>query len=329
MRSWPLLLVLAACPDPDDTGKVPGGSDLDEDTAGDSGTPCVMAATGVSPETGATGVYYRDPLQATFTDGAVDVASFTLVDAAGNAGTIEEITWSEGYVQATLSVVLEPSTTYTLTAAACETSVSTTFTTSDLGTALSLPASDLIGRTYMFRLSEDADITEPPFLEAVAGSYLSVPLLFGVTDANDSIIDLLGALGYHESTGEYVQVEGDTTWDFPAADFTEAPYFEAEAERIVITYQGVDIPIENFHLAGTFSADGTQIAEGTATGLGDSRYLGALMGRDDEPGAICEIAEAAGVYCTECSDGEPWCLYIVAENITADWEEGLTLVPYP
>ena len=42
-----------------------------------------------------------------------------------------------------------------------------------------------------------------------------------------------------------------------------------------------------------------------------------------------DLAAAAGVYCTECSDGEPYCLPIVAEHIEAAKVDGLTLVVVP
>lgn len=325
-----LLALLVGCPDnAGETGK-PGGNDQDDsaDSGDTSGDTCEVQILEVSPEDGETGVYYREVLTATFDNGDQGDVTFAIADAAGNTVTPDDVTWAEGDTMASLSVVLSPDTTYTFTTTACGVGLATTFTTDSLGEPLEIPPEDLIGRTYMFRLS-DADITEPAFLDVVASTYLVVPLLFGVTSASDTEIDLLGALGYHESDGSYTQIDELATWDFPAADFSEAPYFEAQAEAITIMYVDIAIPIENFHLAGTFSADGSAIEHGTASGLGDSRYMGSLIGQDDEPGAICELAEGAGVYCTECSDGEPYCLYIVAEDITADYIPGLTVTPYP
>jgi len=178
----------------------------------------------------------------------------------------------------------------------------------------------------VWRLS-DATITEPSFLDFVASSYLTVPLIIAVTDADDTTLDLVGGVGYHENDGSYTQVMEEETWDFPAGDFSEQPYFEAYADYITLSYDGIPIPIEQFNLSGTFNADGSAIEEGVGTGLGDSRHMWALIGQPEEDyDAVCRIASKAGVDCEPCSDGEPYCIYIVAEGITATWEEGLTLV---
>ena len=57
-------------------------------------------------------------------------------------------------------------------------------------------------------------------------------------------------------------------------------------------------------------------------------YMGELVGRTAKDySAVCDIAAGAGVKCVPCSDGEPYCLYIVAEEITATQEDGLVLSP--
>ena len=197
--------------------------------------------------------------------------------------------------------------------------------TSSLGSPLTVAPEDLLGNTYEFRLSNDAEITEPAFLDVMAASYLNVPLLFGVSAVDATSLTLIGSLGTQADDGSYSQDVGDV-WHFPACDFSTAPFFSTVADLITLTYNGTDIPIEQFTLEGTFAPDGSSIEHGVATGNVDSRNLGPLVGQPDEPGAICNLASDLGVKCVPCADGEPYCLYMVAEQISAEMAEGLTLV---
>jgi hypothetical protein len=321
------LGALGACDggktDPTDTDDPVGDDTADTDT--DTAVGCEAAFLSVDPLDGAGEVYYRAPIVVSF-EGDAGSAAFALADAGGAAVDFDAA-WSDGNVQATLTTVLAAETSYTLTVDLCGATTVTTFTTSSLGKPLEVEPGSLVGNTYVWRLS-DADITEPFFLDALAGTYLTVPLLINVTAADDATLDLLGGLGYPEDDGSYTQQMGEETWDFPSGDFSEQPYFEAYADRITITYDGTPIPIEQFHLAGTFSADGTRIEKGVGSGLGDSRYMGPLLRLpEDDLDAVCEIAAEAGVECQPCGDGEPYCIPIVAEEITAVLEEGLVLEP--
>jgi len=331
MRTLWLLAALAACKDTpkDETDGTTAGTDsadADADTDADTDADCDTTVTATDPAADATDVYYRGQIEVSFSDDGSG-AAIDLLDSTGTSIGATP-TWSEGNVQAFLNPVLDPSSSYTLHVSVCGTTTDVPFTTSELGSALSIDPVDLTDRTYVFRLS-DADITEPAFLDVVASQYLSVPLLFGVTASDAETIDMLGALGYHEDDGTYTQIMGQATWDFPAADFTAAPYFSASADEIVITYGTIDIPVEGFTLAGTFTADGTQIQKGTATGLADSRNMGDLVNQPDDPNAICSVAAAAGVDCIPCGDGQPYFLYVQAEKITAYWEQGLVIAPVP
>jgi hypothetical protein len=339
-RTLPLALALFGCTsgpakdvDPDDTAVSDSDTDADTDTDTDTDADtdtaelCTRTVLGTAPADAEIDVYYRAPLVVSF-DGDGSIATFSLADAGG-AEVAFETTWTDGNVQASLATVLAPSTTYTLSVDVCGVVTTSTFTTSSLGSALTVANADLIGRTYVWRLS-DATITEPSFLEFVAGTYLTTPLLVSVTAADETSLDLIGGVGNHENDGTYTQVMTEDTWDFPAGDFTENPYFEAYSDLITVTYQGTPIPIEQFHLSGTFTADGTAIEKGVGTGFGDSRHMGPLVHKSaDDLTAVCEIAAAAGVECQPCADGEPYCLYIVAEDITAEWAEGLSITPVP
>ncbi len=324
----PAFALLAACSGKDpttDDSDSSGNLDSDTQHLDDTGS-CATAVLETEPVDGTGDVYYHDTITVTF-DGDGGAAVFTLLDAAGTPVPVSA-TWTDGNVQAVLTAELAPLTTYTLTTEICGTPSSMSFTTSELGTALTVDPASLVGSTYMFRLS-DASITEPAFLDIVANAYLTVPILIGVDQSDAETIDLLGGLGYEDGS-TYAQEPGLPTWDFPVADFTAQPFFAAASPLVTIMYGTTPIPINNFTLEGTFSADGSMIAHGLATGTGDTRYMAPLVGKPaDDYGAMCDFAAAAGVYCIACPDGEPYCLYIVAENINATKVDGLTMETIP
>lgn len=330
----PLALLLTGCnKDKDDTG---GGDDTadtgdtsdtgDTTDTGDTSSDCTAAVTSTDPTAGATDVYYRGIYTISF-DQDGSAADISVLDGAG-AEVATDVSWSEGNVQAELRADLAASTPYTLHIELCGVTTDVPFTTSALGTPLTDGNESLIGKTYMIQLSE-ADITDPALLDAIASQYLTVPLLFQVTASDATSVDLLGALGEQNTDGTYSQLAGLPTWDFPAGDFSDSPYFSAAAEYITIMYGDIPIPIEGFTLEGSFTSDGSQIQMGRATGKADSRFMAPLISRpEDDYGAFCELAGAMGIPCEPCADGKPYCLYIVAENITALYQPGVTLEVY-
>ena len=111
----------------------------------------------------------------------------------------------------------------------------------------------------------------------------------------------------------------------PPADFSAAPYFAADTERIDIAYGESNIPIENMHLEGTFSPDGTSMGGAWFGGLVNTSELAPLLelGSLDEPDVICEYISTFGLSCEDCSDGLPYCIYIEAHFNTASLVEGM------
>lgn len=328
---WTLivLLAIAGCKKDkaDDTGDTDThtGDDSGDDT-GDTNLPCTVTVTGTEPEPDAVDVYYKGIVEVTFDGDAVAAeADIDVLDGSGYP-VLQDVAWSDGNLVAYVRPELQPNSAYELVARVCDTTTSVRFQTGPLGEPLTDGNASLVDRTYVFTLA-DAKITEPAFLDALAGQYLTVPLLFNVTAADDTTIDFLGALGYFDpSDSQYYQVDLPT-WDFPAGDFTESPYFTAQADYITIMYDTIPIPIEGFYLEGVFTADGASILEGRATGKGDTRHMAPLINQpEDAYSAVCEFAALAGVYCEDCADGEPYCLYIVAEDIQAAYVPGLSVV---
>lgn len=329
MNRVPLALLLLGCPTTD------GGKDAPEDTdtaAGvDSGNgeDCSVQMIAVSPNPDAVGVYYRDPIVLSF-DGDGSSASWSLTAPDGSSPTLSAV-WGDGNTMVTLSGTLAPATTYTLGVDICGAEPSVSFTTSSLG-SFDLSPSDLVDRTYSFALA-DAEIIQPAVLEAFDDAKLITPLGFMVQNADDTSMELLGAV-CEAQFGELVQKSNTETWDFPAADFTAAPYFSTDIDELTIVYEddaaGVprtDIVLYEFKFDGVFSADGSSIEHGAIDTLVDSRGLGPLFNLADTDDAVCTFAADFGVTCAECPDGGAYCLHTIGVDIVAPWIEGLTLYP--
>lgn len=215
---------------------------------------------------------------------------------------------------------LAPNTTYTLGIEDCAESREVTFTTSNLGVPLEEPASSLIGNTYLLDLV-GATWVEPSALSAVLQQYFNTPILLGIRYANEDTIRLVGAPGKVDTLGNVTQDTSSPTWDFPLADFTESPFLDVTAPTLSFQYSDgggdpIEVPVEDFVLTATISADGTTLGGGVLSGLGDSRDLGTeLLGGD--PGDLCVFAAGLGVSCLPCSDGLPYCLKLVARDLDA------------
>jgi hypothetical protein len=110
---------------------------------------------------------------------------------------------------------------------------------------------------------------------------------------------------------------GQESCDFPLADFTAAPYIDAPADQIVLVYQDTEIPVTDFLLQGTFSADGTRFGGGILSGLADSRGAGDLLKQPGNEDALCDLAAGVGIQCEPCPDGQVYCLYLRAVDPTA------------
>ena len=137
---------------------------------------------------------------------------------------------------------------------------------------------------------------------------------------------ILGAQGYRDDLGNYQQSATEPTFDFPLSQWPEKPFFEVIAPTVDISVQGVSVSIYDFSLSGTFAPDGSSLGGAKVQGLGDTRNMGPLIGKDD-PGAICEQAASLGVSCTDCPDGSPYCMFLSAIDVDGARVPGLELTP--
>ncbi len=316
------LPLLAACsgPDPErllDTGWFP------DDTAGIAA--CGKRVVARAPADGATGWGWRAPLRLDVSRAWPGYAA-ELLDDRGAPVPIT-LTPSEDGVryEVVAEEGLRPSTTYTWRVTDCAGPESTTFTTSDLGAPLAGGPASLIGRTWQLDL-QGATWLEPGGFGALLAVNFNTPVLAGVRYADATYLDLIGGQGVAGAGGVY-QSGADPTWDFPVVSFEGAPWFEARAASVQLEIGGYALPVTDFVYAGTFTPDGSQIADGVLRGLGDTRYAGGAINRPDDPGAFCAFGEGVGVQCEACPDGQVYCIRVWLTELDAPEVEGLTLVP--
>ncbi|HHO51129.1 MAG TPA: hypothetical protein ENK18_09735 [Deltaproteobacteria bacterium] len=319
-------LILVACSGSD------GAPQVLLDTGWFEGSTQTGACTDVfvasEPAGGETDWYWRDlPRAFTQTD-RVNRYNAWLQDADGNL--IEtQMAWADGNLSFELASErsLEANTDYVLVLQDCQQTQEIPFTTSPLGTPLSEPAASLVGNTYLLDLA-GAEWIEPPQLASIIAVYLTDPILLGVRFADADQIDFLGAPGSTDTLGQVSQAQGVPTWNFPLSDFSQQPFIDAQAEQITLQYsldEVIDIPVQDFVLQATFSADGRSIGGGILSGRADTREIGLLLNPNDE-GALCELSAGLGVFCEPCSDGQSYCLDLVARDLEGTLQPGLVLV---
>lgn len=326
MRTVWLLAAVVACGSSDP----PPPGDLTEtgwfDGTGGTTADCNDRFVSTVPEDGATGWYWHDRPQVWAQTENHAAYQATLQDAAGNR-LDASLTWDGLVGTVEWDGWLEANTTYELTLRDCSTTTTVTFATSELGEPLAIAPQELVGRTYLLDLI-GATWVEPATLAPLVYIYFTTPVLLGVQYADASRMVLLGAPGLVDQFGVVTQDTSAPTWAFPPIDFSQSPFLDARADLIVLQYTAygitVDIPVENYAFQATFRADGASLGGGVLSGRGDTRNLGALLG-DERPEAMCELAGSLGVDCLPCSDGQPLCLDIRAEDVRGTLVDGLHL----
>ncbi len=322
MILWMLALACTRT-DPNDTGPL-----LDtgwfEDTSGDT-DPGVCPDVAVSVDAdGSFDWYWRDAPVVSTTSDLSAAYDGRLIDAIG-IEMPSTLAWEGLSFAVVPDEALEPLTDYTVEVTDCTGTRSFGFSTSSLGLPLEDEALALVGRTFAIDL-RDADWVEPPGFGALLSLYFDQPVLLGVQWADERTVDLLGAQGqYDGSTGIAEQSTSEPTWDYPLADFEDQPYFEAEADEVVVALSGAEATLYGFTLSATWAPDGASLGGGKVSGLGDTRNLGPLVNLGEDPNAICDLATGMGAECVDCPDGEPYCLFLAAEHVEGYEVPGLVL----
>lgn len=273
---------------------------------------CEVTVSGTLPAAGdAAG--YRDPFG--FLLSAPDPAAVITTDVPGQQATSDDgltVTWVP-------DSPLAPETAYHASLTFCGGTQDLDFTTSDLGKPLIDPQA-LVGRVYAVNLPE-ANIVSPAGLGGFLGPMLAV-VLAEVVAVSDTDLDVLGAVAV---TGSAPPVEDycTPTIDFPPGAFAEQPYFHLGPADVDLVVSGSIVTVGDLELTGTFSADGSYFGGGVFTGLVDTRPLSLAQNPDGDGSDVCVLVSGLGVECANCpTDGQPFCLSLIADNITAQATAG-------
>lgn len=286
----------------------------------DTAPPCGITVDETFPASGSTSAYYRGEIEFNLSD-SDPTAVLTVAGVDGTSALNDDA----DVVTFTPSAPLAPSTSYTATLTYCSGTTDVSFTTSGLGQSIADPAS-LNGKVYNLDLKAGR-IVIPEGVGSVLESYLDVVIYMEVSDANSSDIEIFGALAGEDdtTTSEDESKQQDycsQTLDFPAANFSEAPFFSIGPETTTIAVAGYEVTIDDLEISGTFAADGSYWGGGTLAGSVDTRALVDLIEEGGEDGAVCEIVAGFGVACETCSsDGQPYCLSIKAVDLGGDLQD--------
>ncbi len=318
-----LLAALGCKKDADDSA--PGDDTSVDDTSGGDDTGeevCEVKPSEFTPEDEAEAVYYRTEMSVAFT-GPVSSATFELALSDGSSPVLLTEEWADPADRVTLvsGAPLLPDSDYALSVTVCGQTFVNSFSTSAYGTPLEVTPEELVERTYLIKL-EDVKFVKPDNVAALIKTFLDMPILVNVQEVDGQDMVLVGAEGWIDGSGGVNQrkrrnEEDVPTWDFEGVDFAQPPYFAADSPGIVLVYDGIDIPVYDFHLEGTFSADASSFGGGRLWGLADTRDTAPLLNESD-PNHVCDLVASFGAACEPCPDGEVFCLFLQGEEITAD-----------
>ncbi len=276
------------------------------------------------PEGGETDWYWRE-MPRVFTTNRNQATYDAFVTDADGVRLPSTLEWAPDSLRFTVQhdAPFEASTAHTLHLVDCNGTRTVPFTTSEYGGPIDGGPSALQGRTYSLDIGS-ADWLEPGGVAPLLTLFFDTPTLIGVPLANPSQLHLSFAIGDEDDDGNITQ-DDQPPIPFPVVDFSQQPYFEAEAPVVNLEVSSVVIPVYSFAFSGTFSPDGTQIGGGTVRGVGDTRFAGPLLGSND-PNEVCATAQGLGVQCNPCpNDGEVYCLPVSVQEIEAVEVPGLSL----
>ena len=321
-----LFLSFLACKEePKPETKIPNDTQEEEEEVL---TECEESLeTNPTLELGSSSWFYLDPIRLTFSEQNVNLS----VSATNSAGEDVPVSFEWNDSRELAEVLPDTGSwqgdeSYTLRIVYCQHSAELSFSTSEFGLPFEGSSEDLVGRTYNIDLAS-ATYTDPPGIGTLLGQNIDQPLLFGIDTAEDGKLDFIAALGIVDDFSNVEQTTG--LWYFPDADFSNAPFFDAYSEFLSIEYGTITIPIYDFKISGTFSADGNQIGNAHFEGLGDTREIGPALAPTMDEYSICELLTASGANCEICpgdDSTEPFCAFLAGDLETVSIIPNLTLV---
>ncbi len=190
----------------------------------------------------------------------------------------------------------------------------------DGGSAGDFDSTVIVDGAWRIVLAE-ATWVEPAGVGSLLGSMIDYDLLLGVTGVDGDNLDTLLALGQSGvDQQDYCQPTLALTGDFSAA-----PTFAIGPDDLSIPYNDADLVLNDFQMAGTFSADGELITDGAISGYLDMRELAPALESSigtSDPDEVCSLLAGFGVTCGACaSDGASYCVDLALEDIEAERQD--------
>jgi len=281
-----------------------------------------ITITETTPISGASDFFIADSISFELT--AEDPsASISLSSADGDVAGSSSVDGAT--VTFTPDAMLVPSTEYTASLTYCGDTnpVDVAFTTSDLGSAVS---DSLAGKTFAVDIGSGTFV-QPPGVGALIGEVFSNNILLGIKDDQGGELAIRGALSIENEMDQDMCTE--TLEEFPAADFSNNPFFEIPEGDVTLSVAGVTATIYGLNVSGVFSPDGSYFGGGELRGALDARDLVSVVGElgleVSSADEICDLVAGFGVPCEPCADGEDYCVGIEVVDLVAN-ETGTELV---
>ena len=196
------------------------------------------------------------------------------------------------------------------------------FRTSDFGTPIPDPT-QLAGRTYALDFTKWV-VLEPPGVGSMIGDQLTLEMFVHVDEVDmvsqPQQISLSAGTGID---GEPVQSFCNVTKSFTPSDFSQQPDFAVFEQSFTLASQEFELVLDAFELAGTFSADMSQLAGVSLRGTVDTRPLDTVIDPNASEGEVCNLLAGLGGACTFCpGDGQLFCFDLHAISITGSEQVG-------
>lgn len=271
-----------------------------------------------------------DIVAVTPADGTGPVARDAVIRVAldGNPGKVEfTVTGPDGEVPGTVSLgateavftptgLLPEGADIDYTVAVCDATQAGTFTVGSIEHASS--PDELDGNTYALDLTNATWVT-PPSGGALIAQFFDGAVLVGIEAVSDTELDAIGASGLETTDGAWQQDPCFATIDFEPVDFASNPYFHILADVVEFTVQTATIQVHDVEISGGLTADA--VVDGTFAGEIDFREVDVVQDG-------CSMVGMIGLSCTDCtSDGEPYCMFVEAEDVAGEVLPGLTVMP--
>ncbi len=284
---------------------------------------CVDRTLEMDPTPGIQDWYYRKAPNAVVHTELQEAYAARIIDSAAveHPTTLD---WNGTQLSLQLDQPLQPDTDYTFELTDCNGKQRSPFRTSSYGQSLTASPSTLQNRTYVYNMAE-ADWIEPANFGAVIALYFTTPVLVGVQWSNDQNLDLIGTMGFQGPSGDFRQSMGVETWDLPASDFGDKPYFEASGDKVTVAAGGIALDIYDFEISGTFAPDANTIGGTRISGLADTRNMGELIGKKGDPAAMCDLAQTWAIACQPCPDTLGYCMRLTAIDAIGELVPGVTI----